>query len=300
MGDGLVKTGASGLQKFRPAGEVALSIHTLEAAEKIAARAKDATALEAAVFGKLSAQRDFAAWYRAQHPHGSNQHGVASAGNSSYEEDCERFGFSYRTVARWAERLLDEAGFQIEKHERMIKVWRILGMEQAANFSSESVEWYTPPRYIEAVRSVLGEIDLDPASSALANKTVGAKAFYALKDDGLAKAWRGRVFLNPPYGRTAAGDSMAAAFCGKAISEHRSGRVPECVILVNSVHSQAWQAPLYDFVICLVDHRIQFCAADGEENKSPTFQNLFAYLGPNEGRFSEVFGALGYVMKRMP
>jgi hypothetical protein len=57
-------------------------------------------------------------------------------------------------------------------------------------------EWYTPAKYIEMARKVLGEIDLDPASSLAANDTVKAKEWF---DDGLTKPWRGRVWMNPPY-----------------------------------------------------------------------------------------------------
>jgi len=35
--------------------------------------------------------------------------------------------------------------------------------------------WYTPARYIEAARTVLGEIDLDPASDARGQSVVQAK-----------------------------------------------------------------------------------------------------------------------------
>ncbi len=60
-------------------------------------------------------------------------------------------------------------------------------------------EWYTPPEIIELVRTVLGEIDLDPASCIEAQRTVMAKRFYTKHNDGLCQKWLGRVFLNPPY-----------------------------------------------------------------------------------------------------
>ena len=47
-------------------------------------------------------------------------------------------------------------------------------------------------------REGMGEIDLDPATSAEANETVLAAEFYTETDDGLKKPWRGRVWLNPP------------------------------------------------------------------------------------------------------
>ena len=39
-------------------------------------------------------------------------------------------------------------------------------------------EWYTPAWIINAARRVLGTIDLDPASSAIANQTVQATNYY--------------------------------------------------------------------------------------------------------------------------
>jgi hypothetical protein len=45
----------------------------------------------------------------------------------------------------------------------------------------------------------------------------------------------------------------------------------------------------------LVDHRIHFVSADGEENENPTFQNLFVYLGNDVARFAKVFLRIGYV-----
>jgi phage N-6-adenine-methyltransferase len=168
-----------------------------------------------------------------------------------------------------------------------------------ANYSSASAEWYTPVQYVEAVREVLGDIDLDPASSAQANEVVRASKFFSKEDDGLARDWFGRVFMNPPYGKTDDGGSLAAAFCNRAIAEYEAGNVDACIILVNSLHSQSWQAPLYDHAFCLVDHRIHFISADGEENKNPTFQNIFVYLGEDIAAFAKTFSRFGYVVKKI-
>jgi len=143
---------------------------------------------------------------------------------------------------------------------------------------------------------MLGGIDLDPASDPLAQETIQATRWYG--DDALSKEWSGKVFLNPPYGLSD-GKSQAGEFCQRAIMGYEHGEVTEAIILVNSSHSQKWQAPLFDYPLCLVDHRIKFVARDGSENESPTFQNMFVYLGKNKARFREVFSRFGYIMERV-
>ncbi len=110
--------------------------------------------------------------------------------------------------------------------------------------------------------------------------------------------WNGRVFVNPPYG-TENGQSLAGQFCCKAIEEHAAGNASEVIILVNSVHSQKWQTSLYDYAVCLVDHRIKFVNGDGGENENPTFQNIFVYLGPRKEEFAAAFSKFGYVMEKI-
>ena len=166
-----------------------------------------------------------------------------------------------------------------------------------ANFSSESNEWYTPPLYIRSVRNVLGQIDLDPCSCEKANQTVMAERIFTIEDQSENLEWYGRVFMNPPYGVTDGKESRAGLFCRKLISEYEAGRVTEAIILVNSVHSQKWQKPLYDFAVCFVDHRIEFVDQKGEANPNPTFGNIFVYLGPDTKKFAAEFSAHGYVME---
>lgn len=57
-------------------------------------------------------------------------------------------------------------------------------------------EWYTPPEVVAA----LGPFDLDPCSPARFSDLPACGARYTSEDDGLAKPWFGRVWLNPPYG----------------------------------------------------------------------------------------------------
>lgn len=68
---------------------------------------------------------------------------------------------------------------------------------QKALHSSASNEWYTPARYMEAVRKVMGGIDLDPASNAIANATVQALYYYTQADNGLSKTWLGMSYFRP-------------------------------------------------------------------------------------------------------
>lgn len=66
--------------------------------------------------------------------------------------------------------------------------------------SQETGEWYTDPESIRRVAATLRGIELDPASSELANTIVGAQRFFTKEDNGLEKVWNARtVFCNPPY-----------------------------------------------------------------------------------------------------
>ncbi len=219
------------------------------------------------------------------------------------QDNADILGFESRKTASRLLKLAAESNGASTSHleeDKALQISReIWGNSQAACYSSVSVEWYTPAHYLDAVREVLGKIDLDPASNSLANKAVRAIKFFTSKDNGLTQQWHGRVFMNPPYGRTDGGGSLAGEFCTKAISEYKQGNITDCIILVNSLHSQKWQEDFYEHTVCFVDHRIQFVSGDGEENKNPTFQNIFIYLGTNVDQFAAVFSRLGYVMRRV-
>src|SRR6266702_2856765 len=96
----------------------------------------------------------------------------------------------------------------------------------------KSNEWFTPSRYVEAARKVMGSIDLDPASCEMANRVVRAARYYTKQDNGLAQEWYGRVWLNPPYGSIDQSRKMGlAAFIGKLIAEYHDGNIEQAVLL---------------------------------------------------------------------
>ena len=64
---------------------------------------------------------------------------------------------------------------------------------------TKSVEWYTPAWIFEALAI---DFDLDPASPFDWETLVPAKQKYTKIDDGLNRPWFGRVWLNPPYGKS--------------------------------------------------------------------------------------------------
>lgn len=167
----------------------------------------------------------------------------------------------------------------------------------------KSNEWYTPARYIEAARSVLGGIDLDPASSPMANQIVKAARYYTAQDNGLRQSWSGRVWLNPPYssirgltGREGSLQGLAKPFIFKLIDEYRRGSVSQAILLVTSDTDASWFRPLWDYPICFADHKVMF-HRPGRSNEGQFFGTSFVYLGPDEAGFIEVFSQFGRVVR---
>ena len=68
----------------------------------------------------------------------------------------------------------------------------------SVHFSSDTVEWSTPPDTFAALHAEFG-FTLDPCCTP-ANAT--CSRYFTEADDGLAQSWAGEtVFMNPPYGR---------------------------------------------------------------------------------------------------
>jgi hypothetical protein len=158
--------------------------------------------------------------------------------------------------------------------------------------NSGNNEWYTPPEFTRAAHRVMGGIDLDPASSEVANRTVGAALYFTSEDDGLSRAWGGRVFLNPPY----SGD-LVGRFAAKALGEIAAGTVSEAIVLVNNATETAWFQSLAAMAqcVCFPKGRIRYLDATGELKQRPLQGQAFFYFGPRGEEFGAVFSEFGVV-----
>ena len=142
------------------------------------------------------------------------------------------------------------------------------------------------------LNGALGDIDLDPASSEVAQGTVKARHYFTKSDDALHRQWHGRVFINPPYSR----DGMPR-FIEKLITEFQADRVSEAIALVHSYTDPCWFHDLARFAaaICFTRGRIHFVSPYGDA-AAPVHGSAFFYLGSNPEKFIGEFEPLGLVV----
>ena len=156
--------------------------------------------------------------------------------------------------------------------------------------NSGNNEWYTPKKYVDAARRVLGGIDLDPASCAYANETVQAERFFSVEDDGLTKEWRGRVWMNPPYNA-----ESVVKFTEKFVDEYEAGYINEGIVLVNNATETSWFVNMVNVAAAIVfpRGRIRY-ESSMRESLAPLQGQAFLYFGENIDKFFEAFSEIGW------
>jgi ParB family chromosome partitioning protein len=188
---------------------------------------------------------------------------------------------------------------------------------QQVNQTSLNVELYTPSDLIEAARAVMGGIDLDPASSAVANKRVKAKRYFTEDDNGLAQTWTGRVWMNHPWGakENKCGKTCTKKSClkrgyhlqqdlpgnhawtNKLSSSYQSGHVSQALCITYASTSEKWFKVLKsNYAICFLDGRTSFLSPDGRPLNQNTKGCAVTYMGRDISKFHEHFSAFGDVL----
>lgn len=161
------------------------------------------------------------------------------------------------------------------------------------SFNSGENEWYTPAKFIESARLVMGSIDTDPASSNLANKTVKAEIYYTEETDGLVQVWTGNVWMNPPYAQP-----LITEFSNRLVKKYNDGEFEQACILVNN----ATETQFYQLLmrccsaICFIKGRVKFIDMDGVASGAPLQGQTIIYYGNKTKEFANEFQQYGQVL----
>lgn len=207
---------------------------------------------------------------------------------------------------------------------------------QLINQTSGDVEIYTPSNIIEAARACMGGIDIDPASSAKANERVKATRFCVapefteigvinglplrsyISNGGLDIDWRGRVWLNHPFGvsEKACGLDCQKERCKKRgwhtagdlsgnedwvqksdvnyrIFDHNEDQA-QCMITFAST-SERWFQPLLRRPQCFLSPRTNYLLPDGTIYRGVTKGSVVTYFGADLLAFAAAFAHLGEI-----
>lgn len=173
----------------------------------------------------------------------------------------------------------------------------------------EDLELITNKDLVMAAHMLMGEIDLDPASSRVANTYVCANKFYTPQDDGLNNyEWEGRVYLFPPGGAyffDKKNDKwkMTRASSGSLTSSHAlwfrklyrlwlAGVVTEGLFFTNCTDMIRYDQRIFDFPVCILKTAPQLIknSSEGISTRQGS-TSLVVYLQPQDrsGQATEKF-----------
>ena len=156
--------------------------------------------------------------------------------------------------------------------------------------SGGSPDWFTPPEIVEAARTAMGGIDLDPCSDAIPQRWIRATIAYTAADDGLSRRWAGRVWMNPPY---AAG--LVDRFVDHLLD---SEDVTAAVVLTNNATETGWGQRLLAAAdaVCLPAGRLRYWADASGPAHSPLQGQMITGIGIDTDIFGRAFDEIGAVL----
>lgn len=135
------------------------------------------------------------------------------------------------------------------------------------HFSSASDNWATPPEFFASIEKEFGKFDLDVCASASNAK---CKVYFTEKDDGLRQRWSGKIWMNPPYGRT------IGKWMKKAYDSARSGAFVVCLIPARTDTSW-WHEYAARGTVRFIRGRLKF---GGHKNSAPFPSALVIFNKP--------------------
>lgn len=171
-------------------------------------------------------------------------------------------------------------------------------MSAGRNAISTKKDWNTPPKYVELINKMLGDIDLDPCSND--NSLIDAKIKYILPINGLDESWDyPKIFVNPPYGKSKETKTSIYNWIKKGVDANKNGS--EILFLIpvatNTKHFKELIFKNSKGICFLNDTRLKFWSDGKEDKKGAPMACCFVYFGDNYIKFEEIFKNNGKCFK---
>lgn len=125
-------------------------------------------------------------------------------------------------------------------------------------------EHFTPPHIVKRSIKLLGNIDLDPASSNKGNYFINADSIFTKKEDGLSQQWWGNVFLNPPGGKIGNKSSQKQWFL-KLFQEWSNSNIQRGLFIAFNLEIIRICPECLQFPVCILNDRPHYWSFNEEE-----------------------------------
>ena len=173
-------------------------------------------------------------------------------------------------------------------------------MTAGRSVKSQSVDWCTPPKYVEAVRRVFGgTIALDPCSNEWS--VVSAETEYRLPEhDGLKESWDfPTIYVNPPYGTDWQQGTRIKHWLYKCAHAHRKYGSEVLALVPVATNTSHWKEYVWGraTAVCfLYDTRLRFLVEGKDQGKGAPMSCAMIYWNSNIDGFFDVFTKFGAVV----
>jgi len=185
---------------------------------------------------------------------------------------------------------------------------------------NEGAELITSSDLVMAANELMGGIDLDVASSKVANKYVQATDYYTPSDDGLnSQQWYGSTYLFPPAGAyfwdkknerwkmTRASSisltSSHAVWFRRMYHAWLAREIKQGLYFSNCPDMIRYEPKIFKFPMCILRTApYLLCNKDGEVKKKQTCTSFLVYLPPQDSStdavdtFVKVYGERGHLL----
>lgn len=173
-------------------------------------------------------------------------------------------------------------------------------MTAGRKVNSQSVNWCTPPKYVNAVREVFGgTISLDPCSNKWS--IVNAETEYRLPDqDGLLESWNyPTIYVNPPYGADRERNTTIKHWlrtCAQAHERHGAAVLALVPVAPNTSHWKQYVWGRATAICFLYDTRLRFLIEGKDQGKGAPMACAMIYWNEDYDKFFDVFIEFGAVV----